>query len=100
MIKRQKSVNTRNIPEMLLYCQENTNRGWENLQLQAPAVTVFVCGFVACLCVLCVCLTLTYTCISSLQLFCGGVFLLFILKVITNCCLIVVVVDMVYSPHI
>ena len=97
MIKHQKSVNTRNIPEMLLYCQENTNRGWENLQLQAPAVTVFVCGFVACLCVLCVFLPLTYTCISSLQLFCGGVFLLFILKVITNCCLIVVVVDMVYS---
>lgn len=29
-----------------------------------------------------------------------GVFLLFILKVITNCCLIVVVVDMLYSPHI
>ena len=39
-------------------------------------------------CVSCVCVWLLTTCISSLLLFCGGVFLLFILKVITNrwCC--------------
>ena len=56
MIKHQKSVNTRNIPEMLLYCQENTNRGWENLQLQAPAVTVLILFVVLWLaCVSCVC---------------------------------------------
>ena len=48
----------------------------------------------------CVCVWLLTICISSLLLFCGGVFLLFILKVITNCCLIVVVVDKLYSPHI
>ena len=56
MIKHQKSVNIRNIPEMLLYCQENTNQRWENLQLQAPAVTVLILFVVLWLaCVSCVC---------------------------------------------